>query len=92
MDLSTQPLGSTLIDLFRSHRGLNAGPAISLAERLEQETLPDGRNLRVFLDEFDILPGHGIVGRVSWGLANARYVGLLLTPRLLRISEWLGRC
>lgn len=72
-----------LVDLFLSHRSTNDTEALRLTERLEREQHPDGRPFRVWLDLLDIGPGQSIVGRINAGLAQARHVGLLLTPDYL---------
>lgn len=67
-------------DLFLSHRGVNLEQAEDLQQRLESESHPDGRSLKVWLDSVDIPPGHSVPGSIDDGLERSRHVGLVLTP------------
>jgi hypothetical protein len=67
-------------DLLISHRAENADAALVLAERLESERHHDGRSMRVWLDQLDVVAGDSVVGAVNDGLAKSKHVGLLLTP------------
>jgi hypothetical protein len=67
-------------DLLLSHRGEDLEPAEALAERLEAEKHFDGRNFRIWLDAFDLKPGHSVTGSINHGLEHSRHVGILMTP------------
>jgi len=78
------------VDLFLCHNGADKDWVRHLAEQVESETFdgrPDGRPLRVFFDEWDIDVGENVVLRLNDGLQRARYVGIVLSPDMLR-APW----
>jgi hypothetical protein len=71
------------VDVFISHSHADATFAAKLSEQLEsEEVLENGtvRNIRVFLDQWDIKPGDNIPLRLIGALDRARYVVCLLSP------------
>lgn len=79
-----------VVDLFLCHNGADKDWVRRLAEHLESETFEgraDGRPLRVFFDEWDIDVGENIVLRLNDGLRRARYVGVVLSPSMLK-APW----
>jgi len=85
-----QSVSTEIIDLYLCHNGADKDWVRSLAEQLESETVDgtaDGRLLRVFFDEWDIDFGANVVLRMAEGLQKARYVGVVLSPDMLR-APW----
>lgn len=78
------------LDVFISHSHADATFAAKLSAQLEsEEVLENGtvRNIRVFLDQWDIKPGENIPNRLIDALDRARYVVCLLSPEFLT-SDW----
>ena len=73
-------------DLFLCHTGANKDWVRELARSIEDE-LTDGKHLKVFFDEWDIEPGSNIVLELDKALAKSRYVGVVLSPEMLK-AEW----
>jgi hypothetical protein len=73
-------------DLFLCHTGIDKDWTRALGERLEQEQI-GRRSVKVFLDEWDIDYGKNIIDQIDKGLRESRYVGLVLSPAMLR-AEW----
>lgn len=57
-----------------------------LGTRLEQERI-GGRPIEVFFDEWDIDYGQSIISKIDQGLKQSRFVGLVLSPRMVR-ADW----
>lgn len=78
-------------DLFLCHTGADKDWTRALAERLENEQIA-GRPIEVFFDEWDIGYGRGIITEIDEGLKTSRYIGLVLSPGMLRApwptAEW----
>lgn len=78
-------------DLFLCHTGVDKDWVRSLGERLEGERIGD-RLIKVFFDEWDIDFGHNIIAQIDRGLKESRFVGLVLSPAMLRApwptAEW----
>jgi hypothetical protein len=78
--------GTDTIDLFLCHNGADKPWVERLAEQVESETVdgsPSSRTLKVFFDKWDIDIGQNVITRINHGLANARYVAIVLSPELL---------
>jgi len=73
-------------DLFVSYQSADRGFALELAGAVEKESY-QGRQLKVFIDQWDIRPGEDIVGRIELALGSSRFVGLVLSPDYLR-ADW----
>ena len=79
-----------VVDLFLCHNGADKVWVRRLAEQVESETLDGlhgGRKLRVFFDEWDIVPGENFILRINDGLRRARYVAVVLSPEMLA-ADW----
>lgn len=57
-----------------------------LGGRLEQLRI-GSRQIEVFFDEWDIDYGESIISKIDAGLKQSRYVGLVLSPRMVK-AEW----
>jgi hypothetical protein len=79
-----------IVDVFLCHNGADKEWVRLLGEQIESETFSgtsDGRTLRVFFDEWDIDVGDNILLKLNTGLANARYVAVVISPEMLD-AEW----
>jgi len=73
-------------DLFVSYSRADNEFARRLVDRIESETY-NGRRLRCFFAEWDILPGENIVLKLERGLRGSRYVAIVMSPDWER-SDW----
>jgi hypothetical protein len=75
-----------VLDLFLCHNRSDKDWVRKLAEQVESETfdgLPNGRQRRVFFDEWDIDTGQNILVGINAGLSAARYFGVIISPEFL---------
>lgn len=79
-------LRPTMKDLFLCHTGADKDWTRHLGARLEAEHV-QGRPIEVFFDEWDIDYGENILTKIDQGLRQSRYVGLVLSPRMVQ-AEW----
>ncbi|HEY4129423.1 MAG TPA: toll/interleukin-1 receptor domain-containing protein [Gemmatimonadaceae bacterium] len=75
-----------VIDLFLCHTGADKDWVRMLGSRLEQLRIGD-RAIRVFFDEWDVDFGENIISKIHAGLKQSRYVGLVLSPRMIH-ADW----
>lgn len=73
-------------DLFLCHNAADKDLAREIGSYVEN-TLWEGRSLRVFLDEWDIVPGDNFILRLEAALDAARYIAVLLSPEMVT-SAW----
>jgi hypothetical protein len=88
--MNTKTAAKEVIDLFLCHNGADKDWVRNLAEQLESETFDgsdDGRNLRVFLDEWDIDVGQNVVLRLDQALSASRHVAVIISPEMLN-APW----
>lgn len=74
-------------DVFLSHNSADKAWVKQLAARLESEPFDDSRNIRVFLDVWDIPAGANIVMKLNEGLAKARFLAIVMSPEFFK-SNW----
>jgi hypothetical protein len=77
-------------DVFLSHGSVDKEWVKRLAIRLESEPLedsPSSRNIRVFLDIWDIRAGENIVTKLNEGLSKARFIAVVMSPEFFK-SNW----
>jgi hypothetical protein len=81
-------------DLFLCHGGADKEWVTQLAARLEAERIGN-RNIKVFLDAWDIDHGDNIVEKIDEGLSAARFCAVVLSPSMLKRdwprAEWTAR-
>lgn len=75
-----------MIDLFLCHSGADKDWVRSLGSRLEELRIGD-RSIQVFFDEWDIDYGDNIISKIDAGLKQSRFVGLVLSPRMVQ-ADW----
>lgn len=75
-----------LKDLFLCHTGADKDWVRHLGERLEAERI-NGRPMAVWFDEWDVDFGENIVAKIDEGLRMSRFVGVVLSPAMVR-AEW----
>lgn len=73
-------------DIFLCHTGADKDWVRNLGSRLEEHRIGH-RPLEVFFDEWDIDYGENIIAKIDAGLKQSRYVGLVLSPRMVK-AEW----
>ena len=73
-------------DIFLCHTGADKDWVRLLGSRLEDERI-GGRPIEVFFDEWDIDYGENIISKIDQGLKQSRYVGLILSPRMVK-ADW----
>jgi hypothetical protein len=73
-------------DLFLCHTGVDKDWTRELGTKIEGET-SSGRTLRVFFDEWDIVPATNVVIRLEAGVTSSKCVGVVLSPEMLD-AEW----
>ena len=73
-------------DIFLCHTGADKDWVRNLGSRLEEHRI-NNRSLEVFFDEWDIDYGDNIIAKIDGGLKQSRYVGLVLSPRMVK-AEW----
>lgn len=73
-------------DLFLCHNKADKDWVRDLGEKIESEEY-DGRNLKVFFDEWDIRPGENIISKLEEGITESRFVGIVLSEPMLK-AEW----
>jgi transcriptional regulator with XRE-family HTH domain len=66
-------------DVFLSHRATDKQFVRELAGFIESQRFQD-RNLSVWLDEAEILPGDSVPKTVNNGLERSRFIALVMTP------------
>ena len=74
-------------DVFLSHNSADKAWVKDLAARLESEPFDETRNIKVFLDIWDIPAGANIVMKLNDGLAKARFLALVMSPEFFK-SNW----
>ncbi|MDG6924186.1 MAG: toll/interleukin-1 receptor domain-containing protein, partial [Nitrososphaerota archaeon] len=73
-------------DLFISYSRKDLQFVERLVKRIESVQL-EGRELRCFFAEWDILPGENIVVKLEQGLKRSKFIGLVMSPDWER-SDW----
>src|SRR3954471_16598616 len=73
-------------DLFLCHTGADKDWTRDLGARLEQHHIGN-RPIKVWFDEWDIDYGHSVITAIGEGLKESRYVGLVLSPAMVK-AEW----
>ena len=73
-------------DVMISYRGADKDFAQKLATAVEATTW-QGRQLRVWFDEWEIHPGESIVSKIDEALAESRFVALVMSPDYM-VGEW----
>ncbi len=73
-------------DIFLCHTGADKDWVRNFADRLEQEQIR-GHAISVFFDEWDIDYGESIITAIHKGLKESRYVGLVLSPAMVK-ADW----
>ena len=71
-----------IFDAFISHSSIDKTIAVRLAHEIEEQ------GFRVWLDKREVLVGHNIVERVNWGIAESRFLILLLSANSVQ-SHWV---
>jgi len=77
-------------DVFLSHNSADKAWVKELAARLESEPLDDSsssRNIKVFLDVWDIPAGTNIVTKLNEGLTKAQFLVVVMSPEFFK-SNW----
>lgn len=73
-------------DIFLCHNGGDKSWVQNLAESIENETYND-RNLKVFFDDWDVIPGENLVLKLEYAMQRSRYVGVILSKNSIN-AEW----
>lgn len=73
-------------DIFLCHNFADKDWVKELGGRIESEE-HEGKNLKAFFDEWDIEPGKNIVNELEKALQESRYVGVVLSKKMLE-AEW----
>lgn len=73
-------------DIFLCHNKADKDWVRELGEKIESEEF-EGRNLKVFFDEWDIEPGKNVVNKLEQGLLKSRFIGVVLSQPMLE-AEW----
>lgn len=73
-------------DIFLCHTGADKEWVQKLAESVESEDYED-RKLRVFYDDWDVIPGENLVLKLEYALQKSRFVGVILSSKMLA-SDW----
>jgi len=73
-------------DLFLCHTGTDKDWTEQLGELLEEHQIGN-RPIKVFFDKWDIDYGTNIIAQIDKGLRESRYVGLVLSPAMLK-ADW----
>lgn len=73
-------------DLFLCHTGADKDWVKELGARLEAEEI-NGHSTQVWFDEWDIAHGKSIISAIGEGLANSRFVGVVLSPAMVK-ADW----
>lgn len=87
---ASTPTPVETVDIFLCHNGADKAWVEALAEQVESETfdgLPTGRKLRVWFDQWDIDKGQNFVLEINKGLAQSRFVGVVISPEMLQ-APW----
>lgn len=74
------------LDVFISYNYADEVIAKKIGSNLEKEKY-NGRNIKVFLAQWDIKPGDNFIEKINEGLADAKFVVLVLSPEALQ-AEW----
>lgn len=75
-----------VMDLFLCHTGADKEWVRMLGSRLEEHRV-GLRSIEVFFDEWDIDYGANIISKIDAGLKQSRYVGLVLSPAMVK-ADW----
>lgn len=73
-------------DIFLCHNGGDKPWVQDLAESIEAENY-NNRNLKVFFDEWDVIPGENIVLKLDYAMQRSRFVGVILSQNSID-TEW----
>lgn len=73
-------------DIFLCHTGADKDWVRLLGTRLEEHRIGN-RQIEVFFDEWDIDYGENIIAKIDVGLKQSRYVGLVLSPQMVK-ADW----
>lgn len=73
-------------DIFLCHNKVDKDWVRKLGEKIETEEF-EGRNLKVFFDEWDIKPAENIVLKLDQALPKSRFIGVVLSQKMLE-AEW----
>lgn len=73
-------------DLFLCHNSLDKQWVQKLAESIENEVY-DNRNLTVFFDDWDVIPGENLVLKLEHAMQQSRFVGVVLSANSID-AEW----
>jgi len=74
-------------DVFLSHNSADKAWVKDLAAQLESEPFDESRNIKVFLDVWDIPAGANIVTKLNEGLAKAKFLAVVMSPEFFK-SNW----
>ena len=74
------------LDVFLSYNHKDADWVENLASLIESEKHGD-RSFKVFLDEWDIIPGHNMIEVMEQGLEKSRYVCPIISKNSIN-AEW----
>lgn len=73
-------------DFFLCHNSLDKPWVQKLAESIENEDYND-RKLKVFYDDWDIIPGENNVLKIEYAMKKSRFVGVILSENSIN-AEW----
>ena len=73
-------------DIFLSYNHGDEKWVKKFASAIESEQF-ENRNLKVFLDDWDIVPGHNMIKSMEEGLQTSRYVGVVISKNSVD-AEW----
>lgn len=76
----------SLKDIFLCHTGADKDWVRVLGGRLEDRQI-NNRAIEVFFDEWDVDFGENIIAKIDAGLKQSRFVGLVLSPRMVE-ADW----
>lgn len=75
-------------DIFLCHSSKDKEWVRELGRRLELESIGQ-RNIRVFLDEWDIESGENLLWKINEGLQKSQMLAVIMSPEMLS-SDWCG--
>lgn len=84
--MTQSPETNTKRDVFLCHAGIDKEWVKKLGDRIESEPL-NGKNLSVFLDEWDIRPSENIPAKINYALGSCRFMIITLSPEMV-VSPW----
>lgn len=73
-------------DIFLCHNSLDKPWVQKLAESIENEDYSN-QKLRVFYDDWDIIPGENVVLKIEYAMKKSRFVGVVLSENSIN-AEW----